>query len=151
MTRIPGTNVASGIVPFTTEDEFPTHYSEYGKGGWREVATIAERDSITSTRRKLGMAVYVQETDKVYILKRGISNEYWVPMSDSGSGGGNTFVFSQSAASATWIIEHNLEKYPSVTVVTSAGTVVVGDVIYNNENIVTITFNGAFKGKAYLN
>jgi len=150
MTRIPGTNVASGIVPFTTEDEFPTHYSEYGKGGWREVATIAERDSITSARRKLGMAVYVQETDKVYILKRGTSNEYWVPMDTSG-GSSSTYVHTQGEAAAVWIIEHNLEKYPSVTVVTSAGTVVIGDVMYNNDNLITITFNGAFKGKAYLN
>lgn len=150
MSKIPGTNVASGIVPFTTDDEFPTHYSEYGKGGWREVSTIAERDSITSQRRKIGMAVYVSETDKVYILKNGTSNEYWVPMNTSG-GGSSTFVHVQGNASASWVIEHNLEKYPSVTVVTSAGTVVVGDVTYNNENVVTVTFNGAFKGKAYLN
>ena len=150
MTKIPGTNVASGIVPFTTEDEFPTHYSEYGKGGWREVTTIAERDSITTARRKLGMAVYVQETDKIYILKHGISNEYWVPISSSG-GSGSTYIHTQGEAAAVWIIEHNLEKYPSVTIVTSAGTVVVGDIMYNNENIITITFNGAFKGKAYLN
>lgn len=149
MTRIPGTNVASGIVPFTTEDEFPTHYSEYGKGGWREVATIAERDSITSQRRKLGMAVYVAETDKVYILKNGTSNEYWFPF--SGSGTSSTYVHVQGIAAAAWVIEHNMDKYPSVTVVTSAGTVVIGDVTYNNENIVTVTFNGAFKGKAYLN
>lgn len=151
MTKIPGTNVASGIVPFTTEDEFPTHYSEYGKGGWREVATIAERDSITSARRKLGMAVYVQETDKVYILKRGTSNEYWVPLDTSGGGSSTTYVHNQTTAAAIWIIDHGLDKYPSVTVVTSAGTVVIGDVIYNNENLITITFNGAFKGKAYLN
>ena len=85
MSKIPGTNVASGIVPFTTEDEFPTHYSEYGKGGWREVQTIAERDSITTARRKIGMAVYVCETDKVYVLKNGLSNEYWFPMSTGGS------------------------------------------------------------------
>lgn len=150
MSKIPGTNVASGIAPFTTDDEFPTHYSEYGKGGWREVSTIAERDSITSQRRKIGMAVYVSETDRVYILKNGTSNEYWVPMNNSG-GGSSTFIHVQGSASASWIIEHNLEKYPSVTVVTSAGTVVVGDVIYNNENVVTVTFNGAFKGKAYLN
>ena len=96
------------------------------------------------------MAVYVSETDKVYILKNGTSNEYWVPMNNSGSGN-STFIHIQGSASASWIIEHNLEKYPSVTVVTSAGTVVVGDVIYNNENVVTVTFNGAFKGKAYLN
>lgn len=150
MSKIPGTNVASGIVPFTTDDEFPTHSSEYGKGGWREVSTIAERDSITSQRRKIGMAVYVRETDKVYILKRGLSNEYWTPI-ETGAGSNQTYVHIQGEASAAWVIEHNLEKYPSVTVVTSAGTVVIGDVTYSNENIVTVSFKGPFKGKAYLN
>ena len=150
MSKIPGTNVASGIVPFTTDDEFPTHYSEYGKGGWREVSTIAERDSITSQRRKIGMAVDVRETDTVYILKRGLSNEYWVPM-ETGGGSSQTYIHVQGEASAAWVIEHNLEKYPSVTIVTSAGTVVIGDITYNNENVVTVSFNGPFKGKAYLN
>ena len=150
MSKIPGTNVASGIVPFTTDDEFPTHSSEYGKGGWREVSTIAERDSITSQRRKIGMAVYVRETDKVYILKHGLSNEYWTPM-EAGAGSSQTYVHIQGEASAAWVIEHNLEKYPSVTVVTSAGTVVIGDVTYSNENVVTVSFKGPFKGKAYLN
>ena len=150
MSKIPGTNVASGIVPFTTDDEFPTHSSEYGKGGWREVSTIAERDSITSQRRKIGMAVYVRETDKVYILKRGLSNEYWTPI-ETGAGSNQTYVHIQGEASAARLIEHNLEKYPSVTVVTSAGTVVIGDVTYSNENVVTVSFKGPFKGKAYLN
>ena len=104
MSKIPGTNVASGIVPFTTDDEFPTHSSEYGKGGWREVSTIAERDSITSQRRKIGMAVYVRETDKVYILKRGLSNEYWTPI-ETGAGSNQTYVHIQGEASAAWVIE----------------------------------------------
>ena len=57
----------------------------------------------------------------------------------------------QPSASDTWIIEHNMNRYPSVTVVDSAGTMVFGDVIYNSENEVTIKFMTAFSGKAYLN
>jgi len=62
-----------------------------------------------------------------------------------------TYVHTQSVASAQWTIEHNLDKYPSVTVVDSAGTVVIGDCQYISRNAVVLSFIGAFSGKAYLN
>jgi DNA-directed RNA polymerase subunit L len=62
-----------------------------------------------------------------------------------------TFVFEQGIAANTWEIEHNLNKKPSITVVDSAETVVIGDYEYNNLNTVTLHFNAAFAGKAYLN
>lgn len=61
------------------------------------------------------------------------------------------FVFEQGIASDTWIIEHNLGKKPSITVVDSADNVVEGAERYIDENTIEIRFNGAFKGKAYLN
>ena len=54
-------------------------------------------------------------------------------------------------ASDTWVIVHNLNKYPSVSVIDSSGTEVIGEISYDNINQVTITFKGAFKGKATLN
>lgn len=62
-----------------------------------------------------------------------------------------TFVYNQSIPSATWIITHNLDKYPSIEVVDSAGSLVEGEVTYNNNNQVTVSFIGAFSGVAYLN
>lgn len=61
------------------------------------------------------------------------------------------YIFEQLAASDTWIIEHNLGKYPSVTLVDSAGTQFFAEVEYNSINQCTIYMNGACKGKAYLN
>lgn len=61
------------------------------------------------------------------------------------------FLFVQSIASDIWEIKHDLNKYPSVTVVDSANSVVIGDVAYIDENNVRLTFSGAFSGKAYLN
>lgn len=60
------------------------------------------------------------------------------------------FVYEQGIASDTWVILHNLEKYPNVSVVDSGGTVVIGDVNYDSNNQITITFNGSFSGKAIL-
>ncbi len=65
--------------------------------------------------------------------------------------GDKNFIFTQSSASDTWNIQHNLDKFPSVSVVDSAESLVVGDVAYVDSNNVTLTFNGAFSGKAYLN
>ena len=67
-----------------------------------------------------------------------------------------TYSHNQSAASATWTITHNLNKFPSVTVIDSGDSVVVGEILFNSANQLTITFFGngnsvAFSGKAYLN
>lgn len=76
----------------------------------------------------------------------------WLNPTGGGSTGGDTFFpYTQIIASDTWVILHGLGKYPSVTVVDSAGTVVTGDVAYDSINQVTLTFAGAFSGKAYLN
>lgn len=61
------------------------------------------------------------------------------------------YVYTQSAPSATWVVTHNLNKYCSVTVVDSADNIVVGDVLYNSLNQVTLTFAGSFSGKAFFN
>jgi hypothetical protein len=59
MSEIQGVNVASTVVPYTTDDTYPTHDSQYGKGGWHEVGSIDERDAIPSTRLRFGMVVNV--------------------------------------------------------------------------------------------
>ena len=61
------------------------------------------------------------------------------------------FVHDQGSASATWVVDHNLAKKCSVTVVDSAGTVIIGQVVYNTDNRCTITFEAAFSGKAFFN
>ena len=62
-----------------------------------------------------------------------------------------TFVYNQVTSSDVWEIEHNLDKYPSVTVVDSGGSVVVGEIVYIDKNNIRITFASAFSGKAYFN
>lgn len=62
-----------------------------------------------------------------------------------------TFVSCQDAPLSVWTITHNLGKFPSVTVVDSGNSTVIGDVDYVNSNILKITFASAFSGCAYLN
>lgn len=63
----------------------------------------------------------------------------------------DTFVFEQGVASNVWEIEHNLGKYPSVSIVDTAGNEIIASVKYPDENNVVITMTSEFKGKAYLN
>lgn len=62
-----------------------------------------------------------------------------------------TYVHKQETASAKWIVEHNLGKYPAITVVDSAGSVVIGDYQYVDLNTVVLEFSAAFSGRAYFN
>lgn len=57
----------------------------------------------------------------------------------------------QAQAAKVWTVAHNLGKRPAVTVVDSAGTVVIGEVDYLDDNTVRLTFCAAFSGTAYRN
>ena len=50
-----------------------------------------------------------------------------------------------------WTVVHLLNKYPSVTVFDSAGTIVFGNIRYIDLNTVELSFGEAFAGKAALN
>ena len=145
MANISGTNIAAPIVPFTTDDSFATHDSQYGKGGWREIKTYNEINSIPKNRQTEGMAVYVVETEELYILK----NSNWHLFKASAKA--NTFVFEQNVDSKVWEISHNLGKFPSISVFDTAGTEMLGDIQYIDNNTVNITFSEEIRGTAYLN
>lgn len=69
-----------------------------------------------------------------------------------GGGGGDAFFrFVQSQANSEWSINHGLNKYPSVTVVDTAGTQGFGTVNYMDSNNIIVSFSSAFAGTAYLN
>jgi hypothetical protein len=68
MSSIKGTNVIAPVVPFDTTDTHPSHEARYGRGGYRSVADIAERDAIPALRREAGMLVCVLTDGKVWKL-----------------------------------------------------------------------------------
>ena len=62
-----------------------------------------------------------------------------------------TFVFTQGAPSVQWTVQHNLNKFPSVSVVNNNNIVINGEVTYIDANNVQLNFSAGFAGKAYLN
>lgn len=55
----------------------------------------------------------------------------------------------QTSASARWFIEHDLFYPPAVTIVDSAGTVLIADVFYIDDFHIQIDFSAPTAGYAY--
>jgi hypothetical protein len=99
-------------------------------------------DELTDTpSTKIG-----NENKYIKVSADGLTHEYVdaVP-------GDATYVHTQAVASASWVIPHLLGKYPSVTIQDGSGNTVFGDIDYTDTSNITITFNTAFSGVAYLN
>ena len=88
MAQLRGTNVAAPILPFADTDRFPTHLAEYGKGGYRSVANLSDRDSIPTERLEEGMLVWVTSNSTLYQLRSGEWKEFKISSEGSGTGPG---------------------------------------------------------------
>lgn len=66
-------------------------------------------------------------------------------------GGDLNHVHEQAVAAATWTVNHGLGKFPSVTVVDSAGEECEGEVQHTSASQCVLTFSAAFSGRAFLN
>ena len=72
------------------------------------------------------------------------------PAGPAGPATNATVVHDQSSASATWTINHNQGRYPTIDIIDSAGNHVIGDIQHNSINQVVATFDNAFAGKAII-
>jgi hypothetical protein len=61
------------------------------------------------------------------------------------------YVHNQQVASNSWVVSHELNKYPAVSIVNTANQAIMGDITYNSLNQLTITFTSLISGKAYIN
>ena len=60
------------------------------------------------------------------------------------------FLFTQGTPAVEWVINHNMDCHPSVSVIDSSNNQVEGSVFYNSLNRVTLTFTAPFSGRAIL-
>lgn len=60
-------------------------------------------------------------------------------------------IHNQALSSSQWNIVHNMGKYPSVTIVDTGLSEVIGAVEYISNNELRVSFSAPFSGKAYLN
>lgn len=62
---------------------------------------------------------------------------------------GTSYVHEQTAPSASWLVQHNLQRYPAVVLLVS-GEYVTTDITYLDENALVLTFPQPVAGFAYL-
>lgn len=91
-----------------------------------------------------------ESTSGKYLTNDG-EKSYWAEVQGGGGGEDKTYVFTQAVPADVWLIEHNLNKYPSVSVIDTGNNLVCGDVEYVDTNTVRCKFSSMFSGKAYLN
>jgi len=68
MAAIPGTILAAKISPGDTAATFATHEDIYGQGGLRTVTTFDDLTGIPLARQKVGMLIYVADSNTYYSL-----------------------------------------------------------------------------------
>lgn len=100
-----------------------------------------------------------EDGNKIFV-KKAETNIYSIPIAETGIDdegleigivGDKNYVHEQLQASNEWSVNHKLKKYPSVSIIDSAGTNVIGEVTYLDENSLRINFSSIMSGKAFLN
>lgn len=74
----------------------------------------------------------------------------WRFAQPSGGSGTSFYQFQQLSPAATWTINHNLGRMPSVSLQTLGGVEIWADVIHLNQNQTQISLSVAATGRAYL-
>ena len=123
-----------------------------------DVLTESDENGVVNGRVDIGK-LHVHNVDgneeNEYILLDGVSDNYIYPYGEINQQVNNNvdkfYQHIQIQASDVWSITHNLQKYPSVSIVDSANSKVQGEVDYIDINTLTVSFTAEFGGTAYLN
>ena len=136
-----GTYVLSAYLGYDLNTRVATIENNIGS----KVTTLGDLANVSST-------VNEESTKDTMMFKDAGRNEWRaISVEEVSEITDKTFVYTQGTAKNTWTIVHNLNKYPTVSVIDSAKTVVIGEVRYDSLNQVTLLFASAFSGMATLN
>ncbi len=141
-----GKDIRNFLPLFSGKDIIIAESGGINQFGSYRVTSIVEYSSDTNFF-EVSLTLY-SGNGKIRADKHYIFSEFVNPAATNGD---KNFVFTQAVASATWNVNHNLDKFPSCTMVLSTGQQGFGDVTFIDENNLTITFAGPESGKAYIN
>lgn len=120
----------------------------------RELADAANARAIADEAAARALAGYLTAAQVGGIIDAAITQALagyvTVTTVNTAIAAGQEFEFSQPVPALMWTIAHNMGRRPAVTVVSTAGEIVDGDVRYPSLNIVTVEFSAPFAGAAYL-
>jgi len=125
------------------QSDNPNNYGVYSAG---EISNAYEGDSIKTLPLSFKSGNGSIEPDKVYSLA----------LNPSSGDGDKNYTHVQSIAATSWVINHALDKFPSVTIKFSDGSIYVNagalaGVTYTDANNLTINLAAAESGVAYIN
>lgn len=135
-------------VTFTADIKTETSTKDHDKLNNRDLPDQHPIDAITGLREALDESDAKIQTEKEERIAADADLQEQIDNIDVTD---DTFIYEQGIASDVWVITHNLNKYPSITLVDSAGAVFKAKEEYNSANQITVYLNGATTGKAYLN
>ena len=72
------------------------------------------------------------------------------PQGPTGPPGGTGFEYTQGSPSASWIINHNLNRKVHVSVFNSSAEEIFADVVHGTTNQTTVTFPSPVTGSAVI-
>lgn len=128
--------------------------SETGGGAGGMIVDSEMSDSSDNAVANRVVKAYIDKTDSV-LSERIAALELGGGGGSSGGGssegGDKNYYYSQGTPQEQWVIEHNLGKYPAVTVISSAGEQIYCDVTFNSINKVTLSFGSPLSGAAFMN
>ena len=141
------------VLPSLEETEEPPEPWESWVDGVLQAATDAQQSADDAAQSAIDAEMaathgpYIGDNGHWFVWDANLG-EYVDTGVDASNG---TYTHNQLTPSDHWLIEHNLGRNPSVSVVDSAGSIVTGEVRYLDTNNIEIIFLGAFSGTAYLN
>lgn len=131
MASIPNSVRVTGfIAPTDSNDTYPVTDPQYQKGGWRQVATLAERDAISLQRRTKGMVVFVVDEKVSYgLFSNDFSNSGWERLP------GNPVSYPiTNPTLGEFTITHNFGYKPNVTLLDDQGNEIFGEIQHTNNS-----------------
>lgn len=119
-------------------------------------ADLAARTALPESLRSVGYVAVVVDVNKTFIYS-GADLTGWGTTTNWKIQGDEAFTHTQGEAADTWTVTHNLNRYPSVTVVDNSGVPLEGfELAYTNTNVLTLKFYiagalSAVDGQAFIN
>lgn len=137
----------------TMDSPIPEVKEIYEPGGFRLESTFG--NTVPTLVDKIKQSLDTPMTEKAFIPSKTseLENDAGYITEDDVQNvvSDKTYTHTQLSPASSWIITHNLGKYPSVCITDSAGNIVFGDVKHESNNKVILSFTVAFSGKAFLN
>lgn len=128
----------------------PVYAETIISGGCGSGAAGSACDISYSSGAKCPLSSTVYELTRLVDGNSDDINRLYDTVARISSSGNATYVYDQTTAASTWVIQHNLGRYPDVAIIDQSGDTVLADYVYTDTNTVTVSFSEAMMGKALL-